>query len=111
MTRSAVARNVSNPPKAEQYTWSFPGSLTVKLNLRMVSRLQSKLGHIQEGLLIGNGTGVATEVEDFRSLSGDQAAKLLAGPRSPASEQDPSVVGYFRVMRDGELRLSAEDLA
>jgi len=77
----------------------------------MVSRLQSRLGQIQEGLLIGKGTGSATEVCDFRSLSKEQAAKLRAGQGAPGSERDSSVVGYFRVLQDGELRMSAEDLA
>jgi hypothetical protein len=111
MAHSGVAYSTAGVPPAEQYTWSFPGSLTVKLNLQMVSRLQSRLGHVREGLLLGSGIAGGTEVMAFRPLSRDQSARLRVGQGPPASDRGPSPVGYFRVVHEGELRLSAEDLA
>jgi Gram-negative bacterial TonB protein C-terminal len=107
MPQTATARDVST---VKQYTWSFPGSLTVKLNLDMVSRLQARLGEIQEGLLIGKGTGEGTEVVDFREISREEAAKFRAGIRPSTLETAASALGYFRVKRDGDLRLTPEDL-
>jgi periplasmic protein TonB len=107
MARSVIARDLS---EGKHYTWSFPGSANVQLNLDFVSRLQARLADVEQGLLLGIVNRGCTEVVDFQPLSTEEAARLRASGPPPPSETAPSPVGYLRVERNGDLRLNDEDL-
>lgn len=107
MPHSAVKRQVS---EGAHYTWSFPGSITVELDLQMVRRLQAQLDQAQEGLLFGHTDGSTTRVADYRAISSKEAAALRTKGTLPRGS-DPSPVGYFRVETGAMLQLNEDDVA
>jgi hypothetical protein len=95
---------------ADYYVWSCPGSVTIHLRLDVMERLVSQLEATPHGLLIGRIAGGITELVDFRVVPPTEllAAQAKAAFSEKAKGLQP--MGYFRVERQGDLRLTAEDL-
>jgi len=109
--RILTVDTVPAPAPTNYYVWSFPGSVTVHLSLDVVTRLAAQLTLRPEGLLLGNSNAAVTEITDFKILSASEVLALHDKAAFPPIPSGIRAVGYFRVQRDGELRLNPADLA
>src|ERR1041385_8154073 len=98
-------------PPTNYYVWSFPGSITVHLSLDVVKALETHLPGMPQGLLFGKPAGAATEISGFKLLSSSELAAMALKGELPEMTGGLRPVGFFRVQKGGDLRLTAEDLA
>jgi hypothetical protein len=95
----------------EHFVWSFPGSIMVELSLDVVSRLEPQLKDTPQGLLLGDTAGAVPRIRDFRAVTPAELAGLRRSVPVPSElTNGAAVMGYFRVQREGDLRLTPEDL-
>jgi hypothetical protein len=108
---TALAGATAPAPSTAYYVWSFPGSVTIHLSLDAVARLARQLEMLPQGLLLGRGSGSATEIDDLQILSTAELSSLRSNGELPSMPTGLNAMGYFRVQREGDISLSAEDIA
>jgi len=110
MNHKTVAKVAEDPPMANYYVWSSPGSVTVHLSMDVVERLGAQLEGTPHGLLIGRIAGGITELVDFRIVPATELLAVQAKAALPERATGLRPIGYFRVERGGDLQRTAEDL-
>ena len=112
MNQFAALAETGAEKSPEHFVWSFPGSIMVELSLDMVARLAPQLKDTPQGLLLGDVAGPLSRISDFRAVSPAELAGMRTGVPVPSGlTNGAAAMGYFRVQREGELRLTPEDLA
>ena len=112
MDQFAALAETGAEKSPEHFVWSFPGSIMVELSLDVVARLAPQLKNTPQGLLLGDVAGPMSRISDFRALSPAELAGMRTGVPVPSGlTNGAAAMGYFRVQREGELRLTPEDLA
>jgi protein TonB len=95
------------------YTWSFPGSpVRVQIALEVVRRIEAQMppngeSHVESGLLLGTANGHTTVIADSQAIAKAGVPEM----RRAVASAGKMPVGYYRIRRQGSLRLDSEEVS